>query len=193
MIYEDFFFRIFSLWWVVYPSPFTQIYTIDWAAGAPWQNLNNAIGKILQPEIKHKSLWCTTVNVIVVNKIVIKLNNAFFEYMYDVSWLCHRCGDILMGSPLVCIISHSPPPLLPYGNTPTAWFLPFNLSLGRNILIVIPNSSVCLQPKHFINTNLHCICVEIRVNLRKIEKYICSFKICQFPKCWKWCFLTFFC
>ena len=101
-------------------EPFTQIYTIDWAAGAPWQNLNNAIGKILQPEIKHKSLWCTTVNVIVVNKIVIKLNNAFFEYMYDVSWLCHRCGDILMGSPLVCIISHSPPPLLPYGNTPTA-------------------------------------------------------------------------
>ena len=51
-------YRIFSLWWVVYPSPFTQIYTIDWAAGAPWQNLNNAIGKILQPEIKHKSLWC---------------------------------------------------------------------------------------------------------------------------------------
>ena len=100
-------YRIFSLWWVVYPSPFTQIYTIDWAAGAPWQNLNNAIGKILQPEIKHKSLWCTTVIVIVVYKIVIKLNNAFC--MYDVSWLCHRCGDILMGSPLVCIISHSPP------------------------------------------------------------------------------------
>ena len=71
-------YRIFSLWWVVYPSPFTQIYTIDWAAWAPWQNLNNAIGKILQLEIKHKSLWCTTVNVIVVNKIVIKLNNAFF-------------------------------------------------------------------------------------------------------------------
>ena len=112
------FFRIFSLWWVVYPSPFTQIYTIDWAAGAPWQNLNNAIGKILQPEIKHKSLWC----FFWVHVWCILVMSQMWRHFDGISLGLHNFTF--------------PSPLLPYGNTPTAWFLPFNLSLGRNILIV---------------------------------------------------------